>query len=400
MTVLSSTAPGSQDASAPATSASPLAPLLALEGFTVSFAGPGGATRVVHGVDLSLAPGEALGIVGESGCGKSVTFLAALRLLGRGVAVSGRVLLAGRDIMQAGERELASIRGGRIGMIFQDPTSSLNPVQRIGVQIGEALRLHRRLRGDAARRQALRLLDRVGIADAPRRLRQYPHELSGGANQRVMIAIALAGEPDILIADEPTTALDATIQAQILDLLHAIRRDAGMGLILISHDLGVVADLCDRVAVMYAGRVVETARTEALLRRPAHPYTRGLIAALPVIEGPRTRLTPIAGTVPSPDALPPGCAFAPRCRFAAAPCEGAPPPLVATGDDGRLAACLRLDAIGEDAATHRLATLAGAPAGPMIADAKSADAKSSDAKSPDAKSADEMSADDKPVLPA
>ncbi|SFJ21563.1 peptide/nickel transport system ATP-binding protein [Bosea sp. OK403] len=322
----------------------PSTPLLALEAFTVSFRNGHGATRVVHGVDLTLAPGEALGIVGESGCGKSVTWLAALRLLGKGVATSGKVLLSGQDITHLGEREIARIRGGRIGLIFQDPTSSLNPVHRIGTQIGEALRLHRGLSGAAGQAEALRLLDRVGIADAPRRLRQYPHELSGGMNQRVMIAIALAGEPDVLVADEPTTALDATIQAQILDLIRDIRRDTGMGLVLISHDLGVVADLCDRVAVMYAGRVVETAATSALLHQPHHPYTRGLLAALPELEGPRLRLTPVPGTVPAPDAMPPGCAFAPRCISAAAICQVAPPPLAPAGGV-RQSACLRLDAL-------------------------------------------------------
>ncbi len=322
----------------------PSPPLLALEAFTVSFRNGQHRTRVVHGVDLTLAPGEALGIVGESGCGKSVTWLAALRLLGKGVATSGKVLLRGQDITHLGEREIARIRGGRIGLIFQDPTSSLNPVHRIGTQIGEALRLHRGLSGAAGQAEALRLLDRVGIADAPRRLRQYPHELSGGMNQRVMIAIALAGEPDVLVADEPTTALDATIQAQILDLIRDIRRDTGMGLVLISHDLGVVADLCDRVAVMYAGRVVETAATSALLHQPHHPYTRGLLAALPELEGPRLRLTPVPGTVPSPDAMPPGCAFAPRCTSAAAICLVAPPPLAPAGGV-RQSACLRLDAL-------------------------------------------------------
>ncbi len=317
------------------------APLLALRDFTVAFRGESGPVPVVRGIDLTLASGEALGIVGESGCGKSVTWLAALRLLGRGAVTSGEVLLSGQDITRLSERELAGIRGGRIGLIFQDPTSSLNPVQRIGTQLGEVLRLHRGLRGKAARTEALRLLDRVGIADAARRLGQYPHEFSGGMNQRVMIALALAGEPDVLVADEPTTALDATIQAQILDLIRDIRRETGMGLVLISHDIGVVADLCDRVAVMYAGRVVETAATQDLLTRPRHPYTRGLLAALPTLDGPRVRLTPIPGTVPSPDAMPPGCAFAPRCPIAIETCGGEIPPLVLAAQDQR-AACLRL----------------------------------------------------------
>ena len=317
------------------------APLLELESFTVSVVRPDGATPLVRGIDLALTPGEALGIVGESGCGKSVTWLAALRLLGRDIVTSGGVLLAGRDITTMTERELAAVRGRRIGMIFQDPTSSLNPVHSIGRQLGEVLRLHRGLTGEPARREALRLLDRVGIADGARRLRQYPHEFSGGMNQRVMIALALACEPQVLVADEPTTALDATIQAQILDLIRDIRRESGMALVLISHDLGVVADLCDRVAVMYAGRVVETAPTQELLRSPRHPYTRGLLAALPSLEGPRVRLEPIPGTVPAPDAMPAGCAFAPRCAFAVEACAAEAPPLVLAGQDRR-AACLRL----------------------------------------------------------
>ncbi|MGO4726519.1 MULTISPECIES: ABC transporter ATP-binding protein [unclassified Inquilinus] len=338
------------------------APLLALDSYSVSFSHGGDRVPVVHGIDLAIARGEALGIVGESGCGKSVTWLAALRLLGKDVAVSGRVLLDGRDLTQVSEREMSAVRGGRIGLVFQDPTSSLNPVYRIGGQICEALRLHRGLRAAAARAEALRLLDRVGIADAGRRLRQYPHELSGGMNQRVMIAIALAGEPDVLVADEPTTALDATIQAQILDLIRDIRRDTGMGLVLISHDLGVVAELCDRIAVMYAGRVVETGPTDSLLAHPRHPYTRGLLAALPDLEGPRTRLTPVPGTVPSPQAMPPGCAFAPRCASATALCRAIVPPLTAADGPQHSAACLRLDAPAADTTAHSLPVLEGIPA--------------------------------------
>lgn len=317
------------------------APILALEDFTVSVGRGTRSVPLVQGLELEIRRGETLGIVGESGCGKSITWLAALRLAGSQVTTSGRVLLEDRDITALGENELARIRGGRIGLIFQDPMSSLDPVQRIGRQIGETLALHRGLHGAKARAEAVRLLDRVGIADAPRRLLQYPHELSGGMNQRVMIAIALAGEPDVLIADEPTTALDATVQAQILDLLRDIRNGSGMSLVLISHDLGVIADICDRVAVMYAGRVVETGPADRLLNEPRHPYTKGLIAALPEIEGPRRRLTPIAGTVCAPDALPKGCAFAPRCSLASAQCGMTPPTLDRLPEGGHAVACFR-----------------------------------------------------------
>jgi peptide/nickel transport system ATP-binding protein len=227
-------------------------------------------------------------------------------------------------------------------MIFQDPSSSLNPVHRIGRQIVEALKLHRGLTGASANAEAARLLDRVGIANATRRLREYPHEMSGGMNQRIMIAMALAGEPDLLIADEPTTALDATIQAQILDLLTELRRDSGMALVLISHDLGVVADMSDRVAVMYGGRVIEEADTGSLFDSPAHPYTKGLIAALPDIDGPRRRLESIPGTVPAPDQLPPGCSFAPRCAIASKICDARVPAFLPYGEkQSHFAACIK-----------------------------------------------------------
>lgn len=323
-------------------------PLLRLHDFTVSLRG---GAAIVRGIELSIGRGETLGIVGESGCGKSLTWLAALRLLGHGVTTGGAALLDGRDLARLSERELARVRGGRIAMIFQDPSNALNPVQRIGTQLAEVLHLHRGLTGAAARREALRLLDRVGIADGPRRLRQYPHEFSGGMNQRVVIALALAGEPDVLVADEPTTALDATIQAQVLDLIRDIRRETGMALILISHDIGVVGDLCDRVAVMYAGRIVEMATTRDLLTRPRHPYTQGLLAALPTLDGPRRRLTPISGTVPAPAAIPAGCAFAPRCAVAVARCGHELPVLALAGQDRR-AACLRLDELPLEASAR------------------------------------------------
>ena len=311
-------------------------PFVALRGLTVDF----GGAPALRGIDLAVAPGEALGLVGESGCGKSVTWLAALGLLPGRARVGGSVRLGGEELLGAPPVVLDRVRGGRVAMIFQDPASSLNPVHRIGRQIGEALALHQGLRGAAARAEAKRLLDQTGIPDAARRLDAYPHELSGGQNQRVMIAMALAGRPELLVADEPTTALDVTIQAQILDLLARLGRETGMALVLISHDLGVVADTCDRVCVMYAGRVVEQAPADTLFAGPGHPYTRGLLGALPPISGPRRRLAAIPGTVPQPGALPAGCPFGPRCPDAVAACRETLPALRELGP-GHLAACLR-----------------------------------------------------------
>ncbi|MDN3565983.1 ABC transporter ATP-binding protein [Paeniroseomonas aquatica] len=310
--------------------------LVSIRGLTVGF----GGSLALRGIDLDIGPGEALGLVGESGCGKSVTWLAALGLLPARARVSGSVRLGGAEILGAAPAVLDRVRGGRVAMIFQDPASSLNPVHRIGRQIAEALGLHQGLRGAAARKEARRLLDQVGIPDAGRRLDAYPHELSGGQNQRVMIAMALAGRPELLVADEPTTALDVTIQAQILELLGALRRDLGMALVLISHDLGVVADTCERVAVMYAGRIVEAAATARLFAAPAHPYTQGLLGALPPVDGPRRPLAAIPGGVPEPWAMPPGCAFAPRCPQRLPACTEGLPAAVALGPQ-HSAACLR-----------------------------------------------------------
>jgi peptide/nickel transport system ATP-binding protein len=294
----------------------------------------------LRGIDLTVGKGEAVGLVGESGCGKSVTWLAALSLLPGRAAIGGSVTLGDQELLGAPAPVLEKVRGGRIAMIFQDPASSLNPVHRIGRQIIEALRLHRGMSGGTARAEAKRLLDQVGIPDAACRLDAYPHEFSGGQNQRVMIAIALAGRPELLVADEPTTALDVTIQAQILELLQHLRRETGMALVLISHDLGVVADTCERVCVMYAGRIVEEATTARLFDAPAHPYTRGLIGALPPIDGPRRRLSAIPGGVPEPWAMPPGCAFAPRCGMRIAACDAGLPADAALGP-GHRAACVR-----------------------------------------------------------
>ncbi|RDJ25458.1 ABC transporter ATP-binding protein [Bosea caraganae] len=311
-------------------------PLVDIRGLTVSFDG----VKVLHGIDLSIAAGEAVGLVGESGCGKSVTWLAALGLLPKKASITGSVRLDSTELIEAKPDVLDKVRGGRIAMIFQDPASALNPVIRLGKQVGEALALHRGLSGGAVKAEAKRLFDLVGIPDAARRLDAFPHELSGGQNQRVMIAMALAGQPDLLVADEPTTALDATIQAQILELLGDIRRETGMALVLISHDLGVISQTCDRVCVMYAGRIIETAEAVELFQQPLHPYTQGLIAALPPLEGVRRRLDPIEGNVPEPWNLPPGCAFAPRCPRHSEACDAGVPPL-AMKAQGRFAACIK-----------------------------------------------------------
>ena len=311
-------------------------PLVRIRDLQVSFHG----VPALRGIDLEVGPGEAVGLVGESGCGKSVTWLAALGLLPGAARVAGSVRLRGEELLGAPARALERVRGGKVAMIFQDPASALNPVIPVGRQVMEALALHRGLTGAAARAEALRLLEQVGIPDPARRLAAYPHEMSGGQNQRVMIAMALAGRPDLLIADEPTTALDATIQAQILDLLRQIRQDHGMALVLISHDLGVVADMCDRVGVMYAGRMIEQAPADAVFGQPAHPYTQGLLAALPDMAGPRRRLAAIPGGVPRPEEMPPGCAFAPRCPRADAACAASVPPLRAVGAQHQ-AACVK-----------------------------------------------------------
>ena len=313
--------------------------LVCVRGLTVAFDG----VPAVRGVDLEVNAGEALGLVGESGCGKSVTWLAALGLLPATATVDGSVTLAGEELLGAGPAVLDRVRGGKIAMIFQDPASALNPVHRVGRQVSEALGLHRGLTGAAAQAEVLRLFDMVGIPDARRRIDAYPHEMSGGQNQRVMIAMALAGQPDLLVADEPTTALDATIQAQILDLLRRLQAELGMALVLISHDLGVVAEMCARVGVMYAGRIVELAPASALFTHPAHPYTRGLLAALPEMEGKRRRLASIEGAVPEPWNMPVGCAFAPRCAEASSTCAVAVPAFREAGA-GHVAACVHVAA--------------------------------------------------------
>ncbi|MEA2605345.1 MAG: peptide/nickel transport system ATP-binding protein [Chloroflexota bacterium] len=289
-------------------------PLLEVRGLRTSFQTRDGLVKAVDGIDFHVDRGEIMGLVGESGCGKSVTSLSIMRLVGRpGRIDAGEVIFDGRDLLKLKPDEMRKLRGDRLSMIFQQPQSSLNPVWDVGTQIAEVLQLHRNMRRGPARARALELLRMVGIPDPERRLKSYPHEMSGGMAQRVMIAMALACEPELLIADEPTTALDVTIQAQILDLMRNLREQTGTAIILITHDLGVVAEMADRVAVMYAGEIVEQTDVTTLFRQPRHPYTRGLIASIPVVGVVRESLSVIPGNVPNLIDLPKGCRFAPRC---------------------------------------------------------------------------------------
>ena len=317
-------------------------PLLEVRGLTTEFVSPRtGVRRVVRAVDgvsFEIAPGEILALAGESGSGKSVTALSILRLVPPpGRIVSGSIRFEGRDLLTVDEPDLLRVRGARIGFVFQEPMTALNPVFTVGDQIAEALEVHGVARGAAARARAVELLDAVRIPEPARRARDFPHQLSGGMRQRVLIAAAMACRPPLVIADEPTTALDATIQADILDLLVAMRREHGLSLLLITHDLGIVGRVADRVAVMYAGRIVETGPAPDVLRSPRHPYTRGLLASLPG-QVPGARLEAIPGAVPDLAALPPGCAFAPRCpdRFEA--CDGSRPDAYVVSP-GRTARC-------------------------------------------------------------
>jgi peptide/nickel transport system ATP-binding protein len=288
--------------------------LLDVRGLRTTFTTRDGVVRAVDGIDFHVDRGEIMGLVGESGCGKSVTSLSILRLIGSpGRVEAGEVIFDGVDLLKIGGDAMRRIRGNRISMIFQQPTSSLNPVWDVGAQLSEVLEIHRNMKRSAARARAAELLRMVGIPDPERRLKAYPHEMSGGMAQRVMIAMALACEPELLIADEPTTALDVTIQAQILDLIRELRDRTGTAIILITHDLGVVAEMCDRVAVMYAGEIVEQTDVVSLFRRPSHPYTRGLIGSIPVVGDVREELSVIPGNVPNLIDLPKGCRFAPRC---------------------------------------------------------------------------------------
>lgn len=297
-----------------------------------------GVVKSVDGVDFTVRKGEVLGIVGESGCGKSVTSLSIMRLINKpGKITDGSITFDGKDLLQATEEEMIHIRGNRIAMIFQQPQSSLNPVYKVGDQIAEVLDVHRSFGREAGWERAVELLKMVGIPDAERRAHAFPHELSGGMAQRVMIAMALACVPELLIADEPTTALDVTIQAQILDLMREIRSKMGGSIILITHDLGVVAEMCERVAVMYAGQIVEQTDVHTLFADPRHPYTKGLIGSIPVLGQLKEKLDTIPGTVPNLLNVPPGCRFAPRClareEHHLKICTDVVPELVAVGKD-------------------------------------------------------------------
>ncbi|MBB5823839.1 ABC transporter ATP-binding protein [Micromonospora carbonacea] len=317
--------------------------LLEVDDLSVTFARRGQRTvHAVDGVSFSVDAGEVVGLVGESGCGKSVTSLAIMGLLPKqpGLRVGGKAVFDGTDLLQLDDRSRRDIRGRDVAMIFQDPLSSLNPVIPIGLQVTEVLTRHRGMKGEAAQKEAADLLDRVGIPDPRRRLKEYPHQLSGGMRQRALIAMAVACQPRLLIADEPTTALDVTIQAQILELLKELVRDSGTALVMITHDLGVVAGMCDTINVLYAGRVVETARRRPLFREPRHPYTVGLLGSVPRLDAGRgERLNPIPGSVRDVLAWPDGCAFAPRCTRRVDECVGAPPELTLTYD-GRSYRCV------------------------------------------------------------
>ncbi|HTZ81177.1 MAG TPA: ABC transporter ATP-binding protein [Stellaceae bacterium] len=316
--------------------------LLSVRDLRVQFGGGAGAITAVDSVSFDIAEGEVLGIVGESGSGKSVTALSIMGLLPQPPARigAGSIWFEGENILTYSERELRNLRGPGIGMIFQEPMTSLNPVFTIGDQLMETIRVHERISPRARRERAVEMLTKVGIAAPERRLADYPHQLSGGMRQRVMIAMALACRPKLLIADEPTTALDVTIQQQILELLLDLREEFRMAIMIITHNMGVVAEVADRVIVMYAGKIVERAGVKALFEHPSHPYTRGLLESIPSLEDDRQRLKTIPGALPNPAAPPPGCRFEPRCGFRLEACRAAVPPLADIGG-GHDSACIR-----------------------------------------------------------
>ena len=313
--------------------------LLEVRGLRTHFHTDRGLFRAVDGIDFSVGRGRTVGLVGESGCGKSVTSLSVMGLVASppGQVEADAILFEGRDVLGLSADERRRLRGGKMSMIFQEPMTSLNPVHTIGQQIVEAILAHTQLSPQAAKARAIEMLELVRIPSAKQRVDDYPHLLSGGMRQRVMIAMALSCEPALLIADEPTTALDVTIQAQILDLLQDLQRRLGMAMLIITHDLGVIAEIADEVVVMYAGKVVESAPVDALFADPQHPYTIGLLGSIPRIEVDRERLSTIEGSVPSPNNQPKGCRFAPRCPFADPRCHLEPPPLRDLGPEHRVA---------------------------------------------------------------
>jgi peptide/nickel transport system ATP-binding protein/oligopeptide transport system ATP-binding protein len=330
--------------SAPEMIAPAPAPALSVRNLTTTFATPAGRVTAVDGVGFDVMPGEVLGLVGESGSGKSVTLRSIMRLVHAPGAVTGSVMWQGRDLIAMPERELRRVRGGEIAMIFQEPMTALNPVLSVGLQIDENLKAHTALDRAGRMNRALELMDLVGIPEARRRLSDYPHQFSGGMRQRAMIAISLASSPKLLLADEPTTALDVTIQDQILKLLLELKRELGMAVVFVTHDLGVVAATCERMAVMYAGRIIENGPVATIFHQPRHAYTRGLLGSVPRGGASRTMLLSIEGTPPSLTAIPPGCAFNPRCSFATDVCREHRPTL----DEvtlGRLAACHHHDRV-------------------------------------------------------
>ncbi|MFM2071715.1 MAG: hypothetical protein RLZZ623_1978 [Actinomycetota bacterium] len=314
-------------------------PVLSLQQVRVEFRTPSGVVQAVRGVDLDVAPGEMVGVVGESGSGKSVTFLGMLGLLPSTAVVAGSAKVGDTELIGAPNKTMRSVRGKRVAMIFQDPLSALNPVYRVADQIIEMINSHQDIPKAAAMARAIELLDLVGIPQPEARARQYPHEFSGGMRQRVMIAMAIANDPDVLIADEPTTALDVTVQAQILDVINRIRKEMNTAVVMITHDLGVIARVADRVQVMYAGRVVERTDVHSLFAHPTHPYSEGLLHSIP--RAGLERLIPIPGSPPNMLRPPTGCAFRPRCGYAVAACEEGLPELHQQGDS--MSACIRSD---------------------------------------------------------
>ena len=319
-----------------------MATLLDVRNLKTTFATGAGPVRAVDGVSWDVEEGETVALVGESGCGKSVSALSIMRLIDApaGRIEAGEVIYKGRDLLKLSEEEMRHVRGREIGMIFQEPMTSLNPVLTIGRQLTEGLEIHVKLDPAAARARAIELLGLVGIADGERRLAQYPHQFSGGMRQRMMIAMALACNPSLVLADEPTTALDVTIQAQILELMRSLSKRLGVAMLIITHNLGVVARYADRVNVMYAGRIIERATAAELYANPRHPYTLGLLHSVPRLDEPRrARLHPIDGQPPDLSRLPPGCAFAPRCSYRVARCDAESPVLTQAGPGGHVAAC-------------------------------------------------------------